>query len=374
MTNYRPFDADKHYANLEPSRPKITDTPKVSVIMPTYNAGRFIEKAIRSVLTQTYENFELIIIDDASADNTESIVRSFTDSRILYHKAERIGHPAGVRNTGLRLATGELIAFLDSDDLYFPETLEKLTRPLLKNPELISVYGFAFSMDEDENPIQQTVNLIPNPQAKPSKGEPPYVLPPNYNHTWKSIITSRISCLLPGLIIRRSAWEQIGFFNETLCGPEDYEFYVRMFLHHYDGVYCLSDYVYQYRVHAASLTKAPEHYQRLLASCLRIMDWLFNEAPIPAQVKSYESIAYMDCYRYLARERLLHHQPVICRQILLMAVKNRHIHLKDLVKSSMPLLVRSYLPANLDGLLVKIRWHLRQLKHFRSYNVQAAAR
>src|SRR5262249_46043460 len=157
--------------------------------------GRFIEKAIRSVLAQTYPHFELIIIDDASSDNTEAIVRQFHDSRIRYHKAERIGHPAGVRNTSLRMATGELIAFLDSDDLYYPETLEKLTRPLLKNPELISVYGFAFSMDEDENPLQQTVNLIPNPDANLEAGEPPFALPPNYNHTWKSIITSRISCL-----------------------------------------------------------------------------------------------------------------------------------------------------------------------------------
>jgi len=351
-----------------------TDLPKVSVIMPTYNAGRFIEKAVHSVLAQTYTNFELIIVDDASSDNTEAIVRQFNDPRILYYKAERIGHPAGVRNTGLRLSSGELIAFLDSDDLYYPETLAKLTRPLLKNPDLISAYGFAFSMDEAENPLPQTVNLIPNPYADRSAGEPPYVLPPNYNHTWQSIITSRISCLLPGLVLRRSAWEQIGFFNETLCGPEDFEFYVRMFLHNYHGVYCLSDYVYQYRVHAASLTKAPEHYQKLLISCLKIMDWLFNEAPIPPQVRAYESRAYIDCYRYLGRERLLHHQPEICRQILSLAIQDRHVRFIDHLKYSFPLLVRSYLPASLDGFLVKLRWQVRQLKHFRNHNVQAHAR
>lgn len=370
MTRYRPFDADK--------RPAATSTtpatPKISVIMPTHNAGRFIEKAVRSVLEQTYPHLELLIVDDASTDNTEALVRQFTDPRIRYHKSERIGHPAGVRNTALRMATGDLIAFLDSDDIYYPDTLEKLSRPLLKNPNLTAVYGFAFSMDEAENPLPQTVNLVPNPDADIAAGEPPYVLPPNYDHTWKSIITSRISCLLPGLIIRRSAWEKIGYFNETLCGPEDYEFYVRMFLHDYNGVYCLSDYVYRYRVHAASLTKAPEHYQKLLKSCLTIMDWLFNRAPIPAHVKAYESLAYMDCYRYLARERLLHHQPGICRQILGMALRDRHVRLTDLLKACLPLYVRSYLPADLDSLLVKLRWQVRQLKHARNHTVHAPAR
>jgi len=91
-------------------------------------------------------------------------------------------------------------------------------------------------------------------------------------------------------------------------------------------------------------------------------------------VKSYESLAYIDCYRYLARERLLHNQPEICRQILGLAFKDRHINPKDLIRASLPLLVRSFLPADLDGLLVKLKWQIRQFKHFRSYNVQAHAR
>jgi glycosyltransferase involved in cell wall biosynthesis len=349
------------------------DALRVSVIMPTYNAGKFIEKAIQSVLAQTYPHWELIIVDDASTDNTQAIVQSFDDTRIRYHKAERIGHPAGVRNTGLRLATGDLIAFLDSDDLYYPETLEKLTRPLLKNPELTAVYGFAFSMDEVENPLPQTINLIPNPAANLAIGEPPYGLPPDYSHSWENIVTSRISCLLSGLVLRRATWESIGFFNETLCGPEDYEFYVRMFLNNYTGVYCLSDYVYKYRIHAASLTKSPEHYQKLLSSCLTIMDWMFNRAGIPEHVRSYESRAYMGCYRYLARERLLHNQQAICRQILLQAMQDKHINPIDLLRQCGSLLLRSFLPAGLDGLLVKVRWHVRQVIHFRSPNIQIHA-
>lgn len=350
------------------------DQPLVSVIMPSYNAGKFIAKAIDSVLSQTYANWELIIVDDASTDNTEAIVANYTDARIRYHKAERIGHPAGVRNTALRMATGDFIAFLDSDDLYYPQTLEKLTRPLLKNPALTAVYGFAFSMDENEKTLPQSVNLIPNPTANPEAGETPYVLPPDYSHTWESIVTGQISCMLAGLMLRRDAWEAIGFFNETLCGPEDFEFYVRMFLHNYAGVYCLSDYVYKYRIHSASLTKAPEHCQRVLDSCLKIMDWMFNEAPLPAHAKAYKSLAYMDCYRYLARERLLNNQPAICRQITFQALRDRRINPSDLLRCFAPLLVRSLLPTRFDTLLVKLRWQLRQAQYFKTLKPQVQAR
>lgn len=325
--------------------------PLVSVVMPTHNAARFIGKSIRSVLEQTYPNWELIIVDDASSDDTENIVNAFPDPRIQYHKSARIGHPAGVRNQALRMAKGELIAFLDSDDLYYPETLEKLSRPLLQNSRLTAVYGFAFSMDEHENPLPPTVALIPASQA--SDDAPPYELPSDYSHSWENIATSNISCLLPALMLRRSAWEKIGFFNETLCGPEDYEFYVRMYLHDYEGVYCLSDFVYRYRVHAASLTKSPEHYERLLSSCIRIMDWMFNEAPVPAEVQAYKSRAYVACYRYLARERLLHHQPAIARKIALMALRDPNISFADFVRTCGPLLVRSFLPSEMDSMLVQ---------------------
>jgi hypothetical protein len=176
--------------------------------------------------------------------------------------------------------------------------------------------------------------------------------------------------MLPALMIRRSAQQAIGTFNEALCGPEDYEFYVRMFLHRYEGVYCLSDYVYQYRIHSASLTKAPEHCQRLLNSCLKIMDWMFTEAPVPSEVYAYQSLAYIACYRYLARERLLNQQPKIARQLALQAFSDRHIKFSDAVKQCGPLLLRSFLPSSLDHQLVKLRLQLRMSRQSKSQNSQ----
>lgn len=98
----------------------------VSIIMPTYNCGRFIAESIHSVLNQTYENWELIIQDDCSTDNTKDVVLSFLqDARIQYHVNEKNSGAAISRNKAIAKARGRWIAFLDSDDLWLPEKLER---------------------------------------------------------------------------------------------------------------------------------------------------------------------------------------------------------------------------------------------------------
>lgn len=96
----------------------------VSIVMPSYNTGRFIAKSIRSVLAQTYENWELIIVDDCSTDDTDAVVGTFSDRRIRYLKNQNNSGAAVSRNRALREARGRWIAFLDSDDLWEPEKLQ----------------------------------------------------------------------------------------------------------------------------------------------------------------------------------------------------------------------------------------------------------
>lgn len=98
---------------------------KVSIIMPSYNTARYIGDSIRSVLAQTYEDWELIIVDDCSTDDTKRVVSAFDDSRIVYLENERNSGAAISRNRALREATGRWMAFLDSDDLWLPKKLEK---------------------------------------------------------------------------------------------------------------------------------------------------------------------------------------------------------------------------------------------------------
>ena len=99
--------------------------PFISIILPVYNRQHKIAKAIQSVLDQTYEYFELIIVNDASTDQTESVIRSFYDDRIRYFTHDRTKGASAARNTGINLAKGEWIAFHDSDDEWMPEKLEK---------------------------------------------------------------------------------------------------------------------------------------------------------------------------------------------------------------------------------------------------------
>lgn len=115
----------------------------VSIIMPTYICGRFIERSIKSVQAQTYQNWELIIVDDCSNDGTVGIVIDFfkTDKRISIYQNNSNSGAAVSRNTALRHAKGRWIAFLDSDDLWAPDKLEKQIRFMEEN-------GYAFSYHE----------------------------------------------------------------------------------------------------------------------------------------------------------------------------------------------------------------------------------
>ena len=100
----------------------------VSIIMPSYNTAQYIGESIRSVLAQSYSNWELIIVDDCSTDDTDAVVAEFGDSRIRYLKNETNSGAAVSRNRALREARGRWIAFLDSDDLWHPQKLEKQIR------------------------------------------------------------------------------------------------------------------------------------------------------------------------------------------------------------------------------------------------------
>src|SRR5215207_4826322 len=106
----------------------------ISVLMPAYNCGKYIHNSIKSILSQTYQDFEFIIIDDGSTDDTEEIIMRFKDSRIAYHKTENKGTSAAL-NYGLKLCTSEWVARIDADDLNTPARLESQVNFLEENPE-----------------------------------------------------------------------------------------------------------------------------------------------------------------------------------------------------------------------------------------------
>jgi len=133
--------------------------PNVSIIMPLYNSARFVKKAIESVISQTYQDWELLVINDCSKDESQSVVEDLAkrDSRIrMLHTDLPSGGPAIPRNLGVEQAQGRYIAFLDSDDMWYPKKLEEQL-PLFEDPETVIVFSYYRKMREDEGVSMEIV-------------------------------------------------------------------------------------------------------------------------------------------------------------------------------------------------------------------------
>jgi glycosyltransferase involved in cell wall biosynthesis len=132
--------------------------PLVSVIIPFYNAERFIEQTLRSALAQTYRNCEFILVDDGSSDGSSAIVSALsqTDERLQVHSQYNQG-PTTARNSGIRISSGEYLAFLDSDDLWHPEKIARQVDHLQKNPNIGGVYSLHRIIDADGHSINHSV-------------------------------------------------------------------------------------------------------------------------------------------------------------------------------------------------------------------------
>jgi len=124
----------------------------VSVVIPAYNQSQYLAAAIRSALAQTYEDIEVLVVDDGSTDDTRRVATSFDDSRVRYIYQNNAGL-AAARNTGIRHARGSVLTFLDSDDLFLPEKLALLCGTLDANPRLGMVAGQAILIDELGEPL-----------------------------------------------------------------------------------------------------------------------------------------------------------------------------------------------------------------------------
>ena len=113
--------------------------PFFSVVIPTYNCAEFLQRSLESVFSQTYQDFEVIVIDNSSTDNTENVLDSVDDKRLTVIKVNNNGIIAHSRNKGIENAKGKWVAFLDSDDIWKPEKLEKISDAIVNNSEVILV-------------------------------------------------------------------------------------------------------------------------------------------------------------------------------------------------------------------------------------------
>ena len=185
-----------------PSR--LSAHPKVTIVTPSYNQGEFIRETIESVLNQTYDNIEYIVMDGGSTDNTVEILRSYGD-RIIW-RSEKDGGQADAVNKGIRIAKGEIIGWLNSDDTYYPDAVEKAVQTLLDHPDVDMVYGEGFYIDKDSRETQRYATKL-------------------FDH--KSLASECMICQ-PTAFFTKEIVEKVGLLRADLQLCMDYELWMRI--------------------------------------------------------------------------------------------------------------------------------------------------
>ncbi|MGH7146336.1 MAG: glycosyltransferase [Nitrospiraceae bacterium] len=200
------------------------NTPLVSVIIPTHNCAAFIVDTLKSLEAQTYTNFEIIVVDDGSTDNTGTVLAPYCDRIRCIHQENR--GAAAARNAGIRQAQGEFLAFLDADDVWFPPKLELQVQAFKSHPE--AGLAFADFLDFDDSGVTRQSRLNTWPEAR----------------AWferHRVEGSEIACghmygeLLAAnwihassAIVRRDVLSEVGWFDESLRAGEDLELWLRV--------------------------------------------------------------------------------------------------------------------------------------------------
>ncbi len=268
------------------------DKPLVSIVTPAYNSERFIGATIESVITQTYKNWEMIIVDDGSTDKTGNIVKNYCkrDIRIKYFWQKNSGRPAVPRNVAIRKAKGKYIAFLDSDDLWVSEKLARQVEYMEKHPDLDLVYGLARCIG---NPLFEG-RLVKQPKDAASCS------------TFEQLfICNSIVCMT--VMVRTSSLHQVGLFNEdpNFVSAEDWDLWLR-FAHDYK-IGFISEVLGFYRVHPHGISKDETKYLKQLnvIEKYKNMNWVSQELVERSRSLTYFTAA-MSYLRLLNRSMRSH--------------------------------------------------------------------
>jgi glycosyltransferase involved in cell wall biosynthesis len=206
--------------------------PPVTVVIPSYNYGRFVGQTIESVQAQTYQNWECIVVDDGSTDNTREVVESYArkDKRIryVYQENQRAGT---ARNNGIRAGNGAYLQFLDADDLIEPQKIERQVEYLERHPEVDIIYGAVRSFHNDE-----PVTILSETFGEES------LWMPRLSGSGKEVLMEliRLPLLIHAPLVRKGSGGSIIWFDEKLKACEDWLFWVNCALRgrrfHYEKI------------------------------------------------------------------------------------------------------------------------------------------
>jgi len=183
--------------------------PKVSAIIPTFNRAHLLNRAVHSILNQSFQDFEIIIVDDASTDITENLMNEFNDRRIVYIKHKERKGASAARNTGIEIARGEYIAFLDSDDEWLSEKLEKQLKVFANSSQAL---GLVYTACMEIKGSNQKRIIVPK-----FKG---YIL--------DNLLVNNYVGYMVTPLVKKECFAKVGLFDEGLLCSEDWDMWIRI--------------------------------------------------------------------------------------------------------------------------------------------------
>jgi len=270
-----------------PAEPKSDGDPRVSVVIPAYNAEVYVRATLDSVLAQTFTDYEIIVVNDASTDSTPDILREYErDGRICVVEHDVNRGLAAARNSGIRRARGEFVTFVDADDLWRAEKLEYQMRVLQAHPEVNFVSNSSLWFRDGETP-----DFPPLP-------EEPELRPVD----WQSLVLGASPFSASNAIVRADCLREVGLFDERLRAAEDRDLWIRLARRF--GTVRLEGLVSAYRRHGGNMSSDPDHMKR---NMVIVLDKTFRRvaAPFPLRRRAYAQMhldVAVTCYE--ARRRM----------------------------------------------------------------------
>ncbi len=243
-------------------------SPKVSIVLPTYNGERYLRGAIESCLGQTHRNLELVLVDDCSTDRTPEVIKSFTDPRIIYIRNQRNqGLPRGL-NIGFARTTGEYLSWTSDDNEYAPTAIEEMLRALRASPDTDFVYADFTAIFESTGEAESR-KLPDEPALKQ---------------------TNTIgACFL----YTRRVYREVGDFDPRLALAEDYDYWIRVWKRF--GMRHLNQDLYLYRYHSKSLTSEKLLQVYVVDAVLKYRHGFLSLAEVTNSFYRQASKAFHDC-------------------------------------------------------------------------------
>jgi glycosyltransferase involved in cell wall biosynthesis len=187
-------------------------TPAVSVVVPTFNRARLLPEALDSIFAQTCRPLEVLVVDDGSTDDTESVLQPYVARHGVRVLRQSNGGPSAARNRGMEAARGEYVAFLDSDDLWLPVKLAVQIPALDARPEAVMSYSNFLEFDPDTGSVRTHYR-----RREVRSGD-----------LYRTLVCKKLHCAPPTVVVRRTTALRIGGFDEMLRLSEDRDFHIRM--------------------------------------------------------------------------------------------------------------------------------------------------